>query len=74
MTDVNDLIAALQSILGDVETMGDPATGKLTPVERERLRTRLDALWERRHEFPLDEIGVALFERARRIVDGALDS
>jgi hypothetical protein len=74
MSDAASLIRALQAILVDVESMGDPATGKLLPGERERLRARLDALWERRAEFPLDEMGVALFERARRIVDGALDS
>ena len=74
MANATDLIAALQDILLDIETMGDPATGALSPEERRRLRERLDALWARRAEFPLDDMGVALFERARRIVDGARDS
>ena len=74
MSDPTALIHALQAILVDIESMGDPATGRLTPTERDRLRHRLDALWERRAEFPLDELSLALFERARRIVDGALDS
>ena len=74
MADVATLIHALQSILVDIETMGDPATGALSPAERELLRARLDALWQRRGEFPMDEMSVALFERARRIVEGARDS
>ena len=74
MSDANDLIRALESIVADIDAMGDPATGCLTPGERDELRARLDALWARRAEFPLDEMGLALFERARRIVDGALDS
>jgi hypothetical protein len=74
MADVATLIHALQAILADIETMGDPATGALSPSERERLRARLDALWQRRGEFAMDDISVALFERARRIVEGARDS
>jgi hypothetical protein len=74
MTDVATLISALQSILADIETMGDPGTGALSATERERLRARLDALWQRRAEFPMDEMSLALFERARRIVEGARDS
>ena len=74
MPDAAPLIHALQAILVDIESMGDPSTGSLSPFERDRLRDRLDALWARRDEFPLDELCVALFERARRIVDGALDS
>ena len=74
MSDVATLIHALQVILADIDTMGDPATGRLSPAEREQLRGRLDALWARRAEFTLDEVSLALFERARRIVDGALDS
>ena len=74
MSDAAPLIQALQTILVDIESMGDPATGRLSPTERESLRERFDALWARRGEFPLDEMSLALFERARRIVDGALDS
>jgi hypothetical protein len=74
MADVVTLIRALEAILTDIETMGDPATGALSPTERERLRARLDVLWQRREEFPLDEVSVALFEHARRIVDGVRDS
>ena len=74
MSDAATLIRALQDIVADIETMGDPATGKLSPEERDQLRGRLDALWARRTEFPIDDVGIALFERARRIVDGALDS
>lgn len=73
MTDASTLIRALQDIVADVETMGD-ASGRLSPGERAQLRDRLDALWARRAEFPMDDVGIALFERARRIVDGALDS
>jgi hypothetical protein len=73
MADATTLIAALQDIVSDIETMGD-ASGRLSPAERELLRRRLDALWARRAEFPMDEVALALFERARRIVDGALDS
>ncbi|HEY1329706.1 MAG TPA: hypothetical protein VGI14_22430 [Casimicrobiaceae bacterium] len=74
MNDPDELVNALESILSDMDNMGDPDTGRLSPGERDELRSRLDALWERRAEFPLDEMGVALFERARRLVDGALDS
>jgi len=74
MTDAGALIRELEAILVDIESMGDPSSGALLPGERARLRAALDALWARRAEFPLDEMGVALFERARRIVDGALDS
>jgi hypothetical protein len=74
MTATATLIRALEAILADIETMGDPATGRLSAGEREELRERLDALWARRDEFPLDEMGIALFEHARRIVDGARDS
>ena len=74
MAEVTTLIRALEAILADIETMGDPATGALSPAERERLRARLDALWQRRDEFPLDDVSVALFEHARRIVDGVRDS
>jgi hypothetical protein len=74
MTNAALLIDALQEILAEIETMGDPGTGSLSPAERQHLRERLDALWQRRADFPMDEISVALFERARRIVDGALDS
>ena len=73
MTDASTLIRELQDIVADIETMGD-ASGRLSPGEREQLRERLDALWGRRGEFPMDDVGLALFERARRIVDGALDS
>jgi len=73
MTDASTLIRELQDIVADIETMGD-ASGRLSPGEREQLRERLDALWARRSEFPMDEVGLALFERARRIVEGALDS
>jgi hypothetical protein len=68
------LIHALQDLLEQIEEMGDPATGRLSLGERARLRAALDALWSRRAEFPMDELSLALFERARRIVDGALDS
>jgi hypothetical protein len=74
MTQAEALIRALERILADIDSMGDPDTGRLTPGERDELRARLDALWARRAEFPLDDLGLALFERARRIVDGALDS
>jgi hypothetical protein len=74
MSDAAVLIAELRDLLAEVGTMGDPETGMLSPGERAQLRARLDALWTRRAEFPLDELGLALFERARRIVDGALDS
>ena len=74
MPDAAALIVALQDILADIETMGDPTTGALSPHERAQLRARLDRLWARRADFPLDELGLALFERARRIVDGARDS
>ena len=74
MSDATSLIRALETILVDIESMGDPATGRLSPTEREQLRVRLDALWARRAEYPLDDLSLALFERARRIVDGALDS
>ncbi|HTI46596.1 MAG TPA: hypothetical protein VMB76_08565 [Casimicrobiaceae bacterium] len=75
MTEESDeLIEALEGILADIDTMGDPVTGSLSPGERDELRARLEALWVRRAEFPLDELGLALFERARRLVDGALDS
>lgn len=74
MSDPDELIHELESIVADIDTMGDPDTGRLSPQERQQLRERLDALWERRAEFSLDELGVALFERARRLVDGALDS
>ena len=74
MSDAAVLIAELRDLLAEVATMGDPATGMLSPGERAQLRARLDALWARRAEFPLDDLGLALFERARRIVDGALDS
>jgi hypothetical protein len=70
----DELIEALEGILADIDNMGDPDTGCLSPGERDELRTRLEALWVRRAEFPLDELGLALFERARRMVDGALDS
>jgi hypothetical protein len=73
MADASRLIQALQEIVADIETMGD-ASGRLSPGERDQLRDRLDALWARRAEFPMDEVAIALFERARRIVDGALDS
>jgi hypothetical protein len=73
MSDASTLIRALQDIVADIETMGD-ASGRLSPGEREQLRDRLDALWARRAEFPMDDVGLALFERARRIVEGALDS
>lgn len=73
MSDAATLIRALQDIVADIETMGD-ASGRLSPAERDQLRERLDALWARRAEFPMDEVGLALFERARRIVEGALDS
>jgi hypothetical protein len=69
-----ELIDALQDLLAQIEDMGDPQTGRLSAGERERLRTQLDLLWRQRADVPLDELGVALFERARRIVDGALDS
>ena len=74
MSNAASLIRALETILVDIESMGDPATGRLSPAEREALRERLDALWVRRAQFPLDEMSLALFERARRLVDGALDS
>lgn len=74
MSDATALIHALQAILVDIESMGDPQTGQLSPAERAQLRERLDALWTRRADFPLDDLCLALFERARRIVDGALDS
>ncbi|HSV19920.1 MAG TPA: hypothetical protein VLR71_16015 [Casimicrobiaceae bacterium] len=74
MPDAAVLIAELRDLLAEVATMGDPVTGMLSPGERAQLRARLDALWARRAEFPLDDLGLALFERARRIVDGALDS
>ena len=74
MSDATALIRALEAILVDIESMGDPATGRLSPTEREQLRSRLDGLWTRRADFPLDDMTLALFERARRIVDGALDS
>jgi hypothetical protein len=74
MADATALIRALEAILSDIDTMGDPDTGQLSANERDQLRERLDALWARRAELPLDELGLALFERARRIVDGALDS
>jgi hypothetical protein len=73
MTDAATLIRALQDIVADIDTMGD-ASGRLSPSEREQLRQRLDALWARRTEFPMDDVAIALFERARRIVEGALDS
>ena len=73
MPDAADLIRALQEILGDIDSMGD-ASGRLSPGERAHVRERLDALWERRADYPMDDLGIALFERARRIVDGALDS
>ena len=69
-----ELIDALQDLLAQIDDMGDPQTGRLSAGERERLRIQLDLLWRQRADVPLDEIGVALFERARRIVDGALDS
>lgn len=69
-----ELIQELESIVNDIDTMGDPDTGRLSPGERDQLRQRLEALWVRRDEFDLDELGLALFERARRMVDGALDS
>jgi hypothetical protein len=69
-----ELIDALTDLLAQIEDMGDPRTGRLSAGERERLGAQLDALWRQRGDVPLDELGVALFERARRIVDGALDS
>lgn len=74
MSDSEVLIQALESIVADIDNMGDPDTGCLSPGERDELRARLEALWVRRDEFALDEMGMALFERARRLVDGALDS
>lgn len=70
----DELIDALQNLVAQIEDMGDPRTGRLSAGERERLRIQLDALWRRRADVPLDDLGLALFERARRIVDGALDS
>jgi hypothetical protein len=72
--DAEELIRALEDLLAQIEDMGDPATGRLSPGERQRLRQQLDALWAQRAGVPLDALGVALFEHARRIVDGVLDS
>jgi hypothetical protein len=68
------LIEALEDLLGQIEDMGDPGTGRLSPGERDHLRQQLDRLWAQRDAMPLDDLGIALFERARRIVDGAPDS
>ena len=72
--ETEELIAALEALLTQIDEMGDPQTGRLSPLERERLRRQLDVLWAQRQGVALDDLGVALFERARRIVDGALDS
>ena len=73
MADMTPLVAQLEEILADVETMGD-AAGNLSPGERASLRERLDELWAQRDRYPMDAMCVALFEHARRIVDGARDS
>jgi hypothetical protein len=49
MEESDELIHALEGILADIDNMGDPDTGCLSPGERDELR-------------------------ARRLVDGALDS